>query len=119
MKTFHTAACLLLITTLSSCTVYHSKQALLSNPSRVPAADATFVTEEDSGLMLGSVIVITEPDHYAILLERARQRYRCARMHHAQLDFYTDYWLIVAFPIARLTLVCEHAATPAAATATK
>ncbi len=98
-----TAATLL----LSSCTLYHSRQAMLSGVDRTPSSSASFVTEEDSGLMLFSVLVITEPDHYAILMERARKRYQCDRLHHAQLDFYTDYWTIVAFPIARLTLVCE------------
>ncbi|HEX9618913.1 MAG TPA: hypothetical protein VF989_02195 [Polyangiaceae bacterium] len=92
---------------LCACTIHHSKQALSTGGS-APPADASFVTEEDSGLMLAGILVLTEPDHYAVLLERARRRYRCARMHHAQLDFFTDYWIIVAFPIARVTLVCER-----------
>ena len=79
-----------------------------------PSSDATFVTEEDSGLMLLGVFELAEPDHYAVLLERARRRYHCQRFHHAQLDFYTDYWLIISFPISRLTLICEKGPAPAA-----
>ena len=30
------------------------------------------------------------------------------KLGHAQLDFYTDHWAIVAFPIARVTMVCER-----------
>jgi hypothetical protein len=97
----------------SGCTIHHSKQALWT-PQQAPASSgATFVTEEDSGLSLLGVFMLAEPDHYAVLLERARQRYRCERMHHAQLDFFTDYWIIVAFPIARMTLICERAPEPA------
>ena len=92
----------------AGCTLHHSKQALSSGSSGPPGAGASFVTEEDSGLMLGGVISLAEPDHYAVLLERARRRYRCSRMHHAQLDFFTEHWIIVAFPIARMTLVCEE-----------
>jgi hypothetical protein len=33
-------------------------------------------------------------------------------MSHAQLDFSTDYWIIVAFPISRVTLVCERSSAP-------
>ncbi len=91
-----------------SCTIPHSKQALWTGTEPVPRADSTFVTEEDSGLMLLGVITLTEPDHYAVLLERARRHYRCDRMHHAQLDFFTDHWLIVAFPVSRITLICER-----------
>ncbi len=65
------------------------------------------MTEEDSGLSLLGLFQLSEPDHYAVLLERARRRHRCERMHHAQLDFFTDHWLLVAFPISRMTLVCE------------
>lgn len=102
---------------LSACTIHHSKQALSAGGGS-PPADATFVTEEDSGLMLAGIIVLTEPDHYAVLLERARRRYRCARMYYPQLDFFTDYWVIVAFPIARVTLICERAPSAAAKPAT-
>jgi hypothetical protein len=95
----------LLLTT--SCTLHHSKQALWT-PTRTPAsAEARFVTEEDSGLSLLGIFVLSEPDHYAVLLERARRKHRCAKMHHAQLDFFTDHWLLVAFPISRMTLICE------------
>lgn len=93
---------------LSGCTFYHSKQALSVGSSAPPAASATFVTEEDSGLSALGLITLTEPDHYAVLLERARKRHQCKRMSHAQFDFFTDYWIIVAFPISRLTLLCER-----------
>ena len=78
-----------------------------------PPQDATFVTEEDSGLSLFGLFVLSEPDHYAVLLERARRRHRCSKLHHAQLDFFSDYWVLVAFPIARVTLVCERDRAPA------
>ena len=96
----------------AACTIHHSKQALWTPQQQPPAADAEFVTEEDSGLSLFGVIMLAEPDHYAVLLERARQHYRCERMHHAQLDFFTDHWLLVAFPISRITLICERAPAP-------
>ena len=92
------------------CTSYHSKQALSGANAEPPPPNATFVTEEDSGLMLLSLFTITEPDHYAVLMERVRRRHRCARMSLAQLDFYTDNWVVVSFPIARVTLVCETGA---------
>jgi hypothetical protein len=100
-------ACALLAT---GCTIHHSKQALWTPQQQPPAPDAQFVTEEDSGLSLFGVFMLAEPDHYAVLLERARQLYRCDRMHHAQLDFFTDHWLIIAFPISRMTLICERTA---------
>jgi hypothetical protein len=93
----------------SGCTIYHSKQALSVGSSAPPRAAATFVTEEDSGLMIAGIITLTEPDHYAVLLERARRRHQCQRMSHAQLDFFTEFWIIVAFPITRMTLICERA----------
>lgn len=96
----------------ASCTLHHSKQALWAGAEPAPPANSTFVTEEDSGLMLFGVVSLTEPDHYAVLLERARRHYKCARMHHAQLDFFTDHWLIVAFPVSRITLICEPEAAP-------
>jgi hypothetical protein len=97
----------------SACTIHHSKQALWTPQQQPPAPGAQFVTEEDSGLSLFGVFMLAEPDHYAVLLERARQHYRCDRMHHAQLDFFTDFWLIIAFPISRITLICERSAAPA------
>ena len=99
---------LLLLGLTMSCTLHHSKQALWAGEKPEPRPDATFVTEEDSGLMLFGAFNLAEPDHYAVLLERARRRHRCESMHHAQLDFYTDHWLIVAFPVSRITLICEH-----------
>jgi hypothetical protein len=95
----------------SACTIHHSKQALWTPQQQPPAPDARFVTEEDSGVSLFGIFMLAEPDHYAVLLERARQRYRCDRMHHAQLDFFTDFWLIVAFPISRMTLICERSSS--------
>jgi hypothetical protein len=90
-----------------ACTLHHSKQALWT-PAQAPASeDARFVTEEDSGLMLLGVFMLSEPDHYAVLLERVRREHRCRALHHAQLDFFTDHWLIISFPISRVTLICE------------
>lgn len=97
-----------LCATLAGCTLHHSKQALWAGNQPEPTPSSTFVTEEDSGLMLLGLFTLTEPDHYAVLLERARRRHRCERMHHAQLDFFTDHWLIVAFPVSRMTLICER-----------
>lgn len=97
------------LTTTTGCTLAHSKQALFANAGPPPSAAATFVTEEDSGLSLLGLIAVTEPDHYAVLLERAQRRFHCERLVYPQLDFYTDHWLIVAFPIARITLLCEPA----------
>jgi hypothetical protein len=99
----------------NACTIYHSKQALSVGSSAPPRPDATFITEEDSGLMLAGVITLTEPDHYSVLLERARRRHQCQRLSHAQLDFFTDYWIIVAFPISRVTLICERGPLPESA----
>ncbi len=107
-------AALLAASLTAGCTLHHSKQALWAGNQPEPTPDATFVTEEDSGLMLFGVLTLTEPDHYAVLLERARRRHRCERMHHAQLDFYTDHWLIVAFPVSRMTMLCERSSAPAA-----
>jgi hypothetical protein len=101
---------------LTGCTFYHSKQAVLT-ATTTPTERAVFVTEEDSGLSLFGVFALSEPDHYAVLLERARKRFKCASLHDAQLDFYTDYWVVLSFPISRITLVCEPelaAAAPAA-----
>jgi hypothetical protein len=103
----HALTCLALLLSTTSCTISHSKQALWASAELTPKDNATFVTEEDSGLMLLGVFTLTEPDHYAVLLERARRQFHCDRMHHAQLDFYTDHWLIVAFPVSRITLICD------------
>jgi len=92
---------------LWACTVNHSKQALRTEWEEPPAPGATFVSEEDSGLALLGLINLSEPDHYAVLLARAQRRYDCERLYSAQLDFYTDHWIIIAFPIARITAICE------------
>jgi len=100
---------LLALLLLASCTLYHSKQALYAgSPSEPPASpEARFVTEEDSGLSVFGVFVLAEPDHYAVLLERMRRDHRCRRLLYPQLDFYTDHWLLIAFPISRITSLCE------------
>ncbi len=102
----------------SGCTLHHSKQALYVDAPRVEPAspDARFVTEEDSGLSIFGVFVLAEPDHYAVLLERLRRDHRCARLSYPQLDFYTDHWFLIAFPISRITSLCEPEAdgSPAA-----
>jgi hypothetical protein len=90
------------------CTISHSKQALYNGMAAPPSEDAFFITEEDSGLALAGLVHVSEPDHYAVLLERARRRHRCRRVTHAQLDYYTDFWLVVSFPISRVTLLCER-----------
>jgi hypothetical protein len=91
------------------CTLHHSKQALSADAATgaPPPADARFVTEEDSGISIFGVFVLAEPDHYAVLLERMRRDHRCARLLYPQLDFYTDHWLLIAFPISRITSLCE------------
>ena len=98
-----------LAASLGACTLHHSKQALSAEipAGPPPAPDARFVTEEDSGLSLFGLFVLAEPDHYAVLLERMRRDYRCARLSYPQLDFYTDHWLLIAFPITRITSLCE------------
>ena len=96
----------------SACTLHHSKQALYADGAPTPSEEATFVTAEDSGLMLFGFLQVSEPDHYAVLIERLRRKHNCRDIHHAQLDFYTDHWLIVAFPIARVTMLCEGAPEP-------
>ena len=104
---------LVLVCLCLGCTLPHSKAVLWPTQDEPPTNAATFVTVEDSGLALLGVFQISEPDHYAVLLERARRRYKCDALHSGQLDFYTDHWIIVAFPISRLTLVCErHAPAP-------
>jgi hypothetical protein len=104
----------LAVSLASGCVLHHSKQALWSDLDNVPDDAATFETEEDSGVSLFGIIQIAEPDHYSVLLERLRRRYQCTRMHHVQLDFYTDHWLLIAFPISRVTLICERAPMAAA-----
>jgi hypothetical protein len=93
---------------LGGCTLQHSKQALHPElPASTPTADARFVTEEDSGLSILGMFMLAEPDHYAVLLERLRRDHRCGRLLYPQLDFYTDHWLLIAFPISRITALCE------------
>ena len=108
--------CLLLS---QACTISHSKQALWAPTEPVPRPTARFVSEEDSGIAIFGYFQLSEPDHYAVLMERARKRHRCSRLLQAQLDFYTDHWLLVSFPIARVTLLCEsHTETTPARPAT-
>ena len=104
-----TIALALGLLSFTGCTLYHSKQALWPEPpsGAPPAANARFVSEEDSGLSIFGVLVLAEPDHYAVLLERLRRDHRCARLLYPQLDFYTDHWFLIAFPIARITSLCE------------
>ncbi len=95
---------------LAGCTVHHSRQALLLHPRsgyETPSPDARFITEEDSGLSVLGLFVVAEPDHYSVLLERARRDHRCSKLMYPEFDFYTDHWILVAFPISRVTLVCE------------
>ncbi len=98
---------------IGGCTIPASKQALWTSQNVPPGNASTFVQEEDSGLSLFGLIQFSEPDHYAVLIERARKRNNCQRMHHAQLDYFMDHWLLVAFPIARVTAVCEPGPTKA------
>lgn len=100
-------AIVLLMLSFIGCTISHSKQAVVDTMVPRPDDEATFVSEEDSGLSLLGVLSISEPDHYAVLVERARRRYQCSELHSMQLDFYTDYWVIVGFPISRITAVCD------------
>ncbi len=95
---------------MCGCTVHHSRQAAFLHPQsgyETPSPQARFITEEDSGLSILGLFVLAEPDHYAVLLERARRDHRCRRLMYPQFDFYTDHWLLIAFPISRVTLVCE------------
>jgi hypothetical protein len=101
------AAAALTLALATGCTISHSKQAMVETMRHMPGREATFVSEEDSGLSLLGVLTISEPDHYAVLIERSRQRYKCGEIHSMQLDYYTEYWIIVGFPIARMTAVCE------------
>ena len=102
----------------TGCTIHHSKVPLSDGHEPRPPDDATFVTEDDSGLALLGIFALAEPDHYAVLIERARRRHNCDTLTHIQLDFYTDFWLFVGFPIARITAIChraDDAATPSPA----
>lgn len=100
---------------MTGCSIPLSKQALWTPAQGPPSADAVFTSEEDSGLALFGLIHFNEPDHYAVLLERTRRRNKCERLHHVQLDFYLDHWIIIAFPISRVTAICERAKPEAAA----
>lgn len=92
-----------------ACTLHHSKQALSAPaaPGEPPSLAARFVSEEDSGLSVFGLFMLAEPDHYAVLLERLRRDHRCTRLLYPQLDFYTDHWGLIAFPISRVTSLCE------------
>jgi hypothetical protein len=107
MKRSLVAAALTFGVASGGCTVHHSRQAVGADLDRVAPASSRFVTEDDSGLLLLGLISLSEPDHYSVLLERARRKHKCARLSQGELDFSTDHWLIVAFPVARLTLLCE------------
>lgn len=95
----------------SGCTIHHSRQALAQDIAAAPPKASRFVSEDDSGLLLFGLVSLTEPDHYAVLLERVRRKHKCARLSHGQLDFFTEHWLLVGFPVVRLTLVCEPEAS--------
>jgi hypothetical protein len=109
VRVIHSGALLFALAAPSSCTLHHSKQALYVDApvGAPPPDDARFITEEDSGLSIFGLFMLAEPDHYAVLLERMRRDHRCARLLYPQLDFYTDHWLLIAFPIARITSLCE------------
>ncbi|MBX3201538.1 MAG: hypothetical protein KF894_25605 [Labilithrix sp.] len=94
------------------CTVHHSRTAIGGDATHVPPPAARFVSEDDSGLLIFGVLSLSEPDHYAVLLERIRRKHRCGRIAQAQLDFYTDHWLLVGFPVARVTVLCEPSVAP-------
>lgn len=113
MRWLDTFAVMALSASTYACTLHHSKQALYAEGAPTPSEEADFISAEDSGLLLFGFFQVSEPDHYAVLIERMRRKYKCRRIHHAQLDFYTDHWLIVAFPIARVTMLCERAEEPA------
>jgi hypothetical protein len=87
----------------TGCVISHSRQAMSPNLDEAPPANARFVQEEDSGLLIGGFIQVSDADHFAVLLARLRERNRCKRLSSAQLDYYTDHWVIVAFPVARVT----------------
>jgi hypothetical protein len=97
----------LALTTSSGCVIAHSRQAMSPNLDEAPPANARFVQEEDSGLLIGGFIQVSDADHFAVLLARLRERNRCKHLSSAQLDYYTDHWVVVAFPVARVTALCE------------
>jgi hypothetical protein len=96
-----------IVLSLSACTLHHSKIPVTETSTAPVSPDAVFVTEDDAGLALLGIFVIAEPDHYAVLIERARRRNKCASLRYVQLDFYSDWWVFVGFPIARITALCE------------
>jgi len=100
-------ALVLLLASSVGCTVHHSRQAIGADLGRQPPATTRFITEDDSGLLLFGVLSLSEPDHYAVLVERARKKHRCGRLSQGQLDFFTEHWILVGFPVLRLTLLCE------------
>jgi hypothetical protein len=102
-----TCAVVLLGLAAMGCTVHHSREALAPDLTQAPPPNSRFVSEDDSGLLLFGLVSLSEPDHYAVLVERLRRKHKCARISNAQLDFYTEHWLLVAFPVARVTAVCE------------
>ncbi len=102
-------ASLLLLAT-AGCTIHHSREAIAGDLSYVPPPNTRFVSEDDSGLLLFGLISFSEPDHWAVLVERLRRKHQCGRLTQAELDFYTDYWILVAFPVARVTMLCEPVA---------
>lgn len=107
MRAVTVAATLAFASLGAGCTFHHSRQAVGADLTHSPHPDSRFVTEDDSGLLILGLVSLSEPDHYSVLAERARRKHRCARLSQGQLDFYTDHWLLVAFPVSRLTLVCE------------
>lgn len=96
------------------CTLHHSRVPISGDVSKPPSPESRFVTEDDSGLLLFGLVSLSEPDHYAILVERARKRHRCKSVSQGQLDYYTDHWVLIGFPVARVTLLCEPEAAPEA-----
>lgn len=101
------------LSTNTGCVIAHSRQAMSPDLGETPPANARFVQEEDSGLLIGGFIQVSDADHFAVLLARLRERNRCKRLSSAQLDYYTDHWVVVAFPVARVTALCEPQDAPA------
>lgn len=94
------------------CTVHHSRHALNPDLKASPPPNSRFVSEDDSGLLLFGIVTLSEPDHYAVLVERARRKHRCGKLSQGQLDFFTEHWLLVGFPVVRVTLLCEPGPDP-------
>lgn len=93
----------------AGCTMHHSTTPIAdARPIKIEPG-AKFVSSDDSGLAILGLFLISEPDHYAVLIERIRRRYNCAEIHHAQLDSYSDFWFFVSFPILRITAICDQA----------